>query len=213
MRDDALAHKMPKSPYTWLMLSPVFTMETESQPFLATIKDVSNHCAQHATRKAEKRSRKRTFSIVLFHILLIIAYTTVSIVVIRSDARKACPPLRGRVPFPYLSTPYSLTPVAIDNLKVEHDPEARNLYVSSRFAGSSHHLVDEAWQQLLANIDIRVTQQELQRNNRSSVSLPSGGYLAWLGVFHELHCVVGLSCGLYRGNAHDNAEVAAAVEV
>ncbi|KAF2730277.1 hypothetical protein EJ04DRAFT_445409, partial [Polyplosphaeria fusca] len=57
---------------------------------------------------------------------------------------------------------------------------------SSRFAGSSHHLVDEAWQQLLASIDIRVTQQELQRNNRTSVSLPGGGYLAWLGIDHCL---------------------------
>ena len=38
---------------------------------------------------------------------------------------------------------------------------------------------------------IRVTEAELRRDTQDSVALPeSGGYLGWLGVFHELHCVV-----------------------
>ena len=38
---------------------------------------------------------------------------------------------------------------------------------------------------------IRVTEAELRRDNQDSVELPEGGgYLGWLGVFHELHCVV-----------------------
>ena len=38
---------------------------------------------------------------------------------------------------------------------------------------------------------IRVTAAELGRNNQESVTLTEGGgYLGWLGVFHELHCIV-----------------------
>lgn len=38
---------------------------------------------------------------------------------------------------------------------------------------------------------IRVSKHDLEKNNQSSVELPEGGgYLAWPGVYHELHCVV-----------------------
>ena len=38
---------------------------------------------------------------------------------------------------------------------------------------------------------LRVTKKELERDNQVSVPLPEGGgYLGWMGVFHELHCVV-----------------------
>jgi hypothetical protein len=42
---------------------------------------------------------------------------------------------------------------------------------------------------LLNNMSVRVTADELAAHGQSSVALPNGGYLAWLGVFHELHCV------------------------
>ena len=44
----------------------------------------------------------------------------------------------------------------------------------------------------MGNMSIRVTKEELDAHGQTSVELPGGGYLAWLGVFHELHCVV---CG------------------
>ena len=39
---------------------------------------------------------------------------------------------------------------------------------------------------------IRVTERELRRDNQESVALKEGGggFLGWMGVFHELHCVV-----------------------
>lgn len=38
---------------------------------------------------------------------------------------------------------------------------------------------------------IRITEEELRRDNQASVALTEGGgYLGWLGVFHELHCIV-----------------------
>ena len=42
----------------------------------------------------------------------------------------------------------------------------------------------------MGNMSIRVTKEELDAHGQTSVELPGGGYLAWLGVFHELHCVV-----------------------
>ena len=44
----------------------------------------------------------------------------------------------------------------------------------------------------MGNMSIRVTKAELEAHGQTSVQLPGGGYLAWLGVFHELHCVVSL---------------------
>lgn len=40
---------------------------------------------------------------------------------------------------------------------------------------------------------IRVSEAELRRDNQQSVALTEGGgYLGWMGVFHGLHCIVGL---------------------
>ena len=50
--------------------------------------------------------------------------------------------------------------------------------------------IDEAWDKLMAPMNIRVSAEELERSNQESVSLPGGGKLAWIGAFHQLHCVV-----------------------
>jgi hypothetical protein len=62
-------------------------------------------------------------------------------------------------------------------------------FVNSPYAGEPTPESDEAWHTLLNNMSVRVTGDELARHNQTSVELPGGGYLAWLGVFHELHCV------------------------
>ena len=52
--------------------------------------------------------------------------------------------------------------------------------------------IDEAWLKLLEPMNTRVTAEELAKRNQTSIALPKGGgYLAWLEVFHELHCIVG----------------------
>ena len=61
------------------------------------------------------------------------------------------------------------------------------------YAGPPGSEIDQAWSNLLEPMNIRVTEAELKRTGQSSVALPEGGgSLAWLGVFHELHCIVGL---------------------
>lgn len=43
---------------------------------------------------------------------------------------------------------------------------------------------------MLNSITLRVSKEELERQNQTSVQLPGGGYMAWLGMSHELHCIV-----------------------
>ena len=60
----------------------------------------------------------------------------------------------------------------------------------SPYVGPPTPELDVAWRDLMGNMSIRVTKAELERTGQRSVELPQGGYLAWLGVFHELHCIV-----------------------
>jgi hypothetical protein len=80
---------------------------------------------------------------------------------------------------------------AIDHLDVKMHHESYNLYDSTKFVGPPGPETDTTWHQLLQDRYIRVSEEELLRNERTSVELPGGGYLAWIGVFHELHCTVG----------------------
>lgn len=62
----------------------------------------------------------------------------------------------------------------------------------SLFAGKPSPALDASWDELLAPMNIRVTKAELERENLASVALTEGGgYLGWIGAFHQLHCIVG----------------------
>ena len=59
------------------------------------------------------------------------------------------------------------------------------------FAGKPNPQIDASWHGLMENINIRVSETEMEKNKYDSVKLPEGGgNLAWLGVYHELHCLV-----------------------
>ena len=70
----------------------------------------------------------------------------------------------------------------------------------SPYAGGPDPEIDLAWHKLLGNTSIRVSKSELQRNgnHRESVALrdenddDNDGYMVWLGVYHQLHCIVSL---------------------
>ena len=62
---------------------------------------------------------------------------------------------------------------------------------NNTFAGKPNPQIDVAWHGLMENIKIRVSETEMERTGQHSVKLPEGGgNLAWLGVYHELHCLV-----------------------
>ena len=82
---------------------------------------------------------------------------------------------------------------AIDGLEIKYRPQIYTDFEKSPYAGLPSPELDKAWQNLLSPIDIRVSAFELKRSNQTSISLPEGGgYMAWLGVFHELHCIVSI---------------------
>ncbi|KAI4137343.1 MAG: hypothetical protein L6R39_007339 [Caloplaca ligustica] len=120
------------------------------------------------------------------HTGLILLYTVVSLVTIRAfTSTPGSHILRHRPQHGQVSA--SIVP---GNDKLE-----RKLYDTldrNPFAGPPDPSIDMAWHGLLENIHVRVTKEELERSQQTSISLPEGGgYLSWLGVYHELHCLVG----------------------
>ena len=72
------------------------------------------------------------------------------------------------------------------------DPQFYDNLNHNPFVGQPTPQVDAAWHDLLDNIHLRVSKEELERAKQSSIELPEGGgHLAWLAVYHELHCLVG----------------------
>ncbi len=82
--------------------------------------------------------------------------------------------------------------IAIDNLAINVENQQFVTIHESPYVGPPAEDIDQAWQALLANINLRVTKEELDRHDQKSVQLPGGGHLAWLGVFHQLHCTVSI---------------------
>ncbi|KAF4633848.1 hypothetical protein G7Y89_g4255 [Cudoniella acicularis] len=124
-----------------------------------------------------------------FHLVLISLYTAISITVILS-----------------FHTPVSeKNPNALPSLSSKQIRLQYPLMQESLFVGSPSPEVDAAWHNLLSNMSIRVTASELAQQSLTSVSLPRGGQLAWLGVFHELHCIKILRQANYRDYYHPEA--------
>lgn len=93
-----------------------------------------------------------------------------------------------------------LPPAAIENLDIVYTPTVFHRLNATPYAGPPLPEIDTAWDALLAPMHISVSKEELKRDNQESVALPeSGGYLGWMGVFHELHCIVnnGYSLRIY----------------
>lgn len=81
------------------------------------------------------------------------------------------------------------------DLNFIYSPKRFTAFQDSPFTGSPGPESDRAWHDLLSNMSVRVSREELERGNQTSVELPDGGFMAWLGVFHELHCVVSTALG------------------
>lgn len=75
---------------------------------------------------------------------------------------------------------------------------------NSPYIGYPDNHTDESWNYLFSNMSIRVTDEEISTKRQSSINLPNGGRLAWLGVYHELHCVKVLRKMVYREYYHPN---------
>lgn len=83
--------------------------------------------------------------------------------------------------------------LGLRDIQIKYVQKPFTAFQDSPFTGTPNAESDEAWDGLLSSMTIRVSEAELQKGNQSSVALPNGGYMAWLGVYHELHCVVSVA--------------------
>lgn len=151
-------------------------MEAEQAPFLPSEEkapdadDVYSQARPHKQRDWYRPWIKPC----LIHGGLIALYTIASIFIIKSQRRITY-----------------LPPAAIDGLQTIYTPTLFHRLNATPYAGPPSPELDAAWDTLLAPMHISVSAEELKRDNQESVALPeSGGYLGWMGVFHELHCIV-----------------------
>jgi hypothetical protein len=154
----------------------------ENKPFLDDA-DIFDYDSLNNSRT----SMAKKFPTWIVHILFIVIYSAMYVVFIaRQTAQHTT----------------SLHP--INDLKIKVVASPYDDFEKSPYAGPPSPSVDSAWHHLLEYTTIRVTAEELLRSNQSSVALPGGGYMAWLGVFHELHCIKMVRQWAYRDHYHPN---------
>jgi len=89
----------------------------------------------------------------------------------------------------------------IPSTEIKYRPKTTPNFLHSEYAGRNHHEIDLKWHDLLENISLRATDEELAMNHNHHSSVPlldGGGQLVWLEASHHLHCVKMLRQWVYR---------------
>lgn len=82
-------------------------------------------------------------------------------------------------------------PAAFKNLVFDRSDTLFKNLSRTPYAGPPSSQLDSAWDKLLSPMHMRISAEELREADQKSVPLPEkGGFLGWMGVFHELHCIV-----------------------
>ncbi|KAI1076590.1 hypothetical protein F5B20DRAFT_555641 [Whalleya microplaca] len=87
------------------------------------------------------------------------------------------------------------------------DDHALKHHQSSVYSGYPTAEKERAWDNLLSPMYFAASREELLKAGEyleNGVKLPSGGYLAMIGVYHELHCLKALRLYLYRDKYYHN---------
>ena len=162
-------------------------MEKASSLLSSEKKDIRSYYSSHYFDEQSLNPRQRSWpwkTALLLHFTLTLVYVAVYFSKPWTCAsRRQCPSTKHdpNAAAPILDVPYMAEPKIFPT--IHNNP----------FAGRPNASIDEAWHNLLEPISIRVSKDELKRTRQSSVELPEGGgYLSWVGVYHELHCLVGM---------------------
>ncbi|KAH9986166.1 KR domain-containing protein [Xylariaceae sp. FL0662B] len=89
---------------------------------------------------------------------------------------------------------------------ISDDPALKH-HQSSVYSGYPTSEKERAWDSLLSPMYFAASREELQKAGEfqeNGTKLPSGGYLAMIGVYHELHCLKALRLYLYRDKYYHN---------
>jgi hypothetical protein len=130
---------------------------------------------------------RKTYSLtIILHALLVLLYTVGSFLFVRTSSCKQT------------SSIYPL-----NGIDIRYKHQTYDNFLESPYSGPPSPEVDHAWHELLSSIAIRVSGDELHTSNQTSVELPEGGgYMAWIGVYHQLHCIKMLRQWNYREHYH-----------
>ncbi|CZS88192.1 uncharacterized protein RCO7_01155 [Rhynchosporium graminicola] len=153
---------------------------TAETPFLEDNKHSPDSSIDGYLRtKPEKRSWiRRNIKAISIHLILVITYTTT----VAATLNLYFKPNFRRSPV------YSPANVGAHykSIKISDSPAdvGKSLYVGEPSSGK-----DAEWYKLLHYHNIRLTAEDLQELNATSIPLGSGGYQGMLAVMHELHCL------------------------
>ncbi|KAL6721252.1 hypothetical protein ACLMJK_000354 [Lecanora helva] len=155
-------------------------MGEEHEPFLPINEQVLK------SKKRQAWWRKSTFQ-VLAHAIILIIYTILFVAITQS----------------YINGHVFRPEPAVSNLAIEYTQTLFHNLTGNPYAGPPSPELENAWDELLGSMHIRISKSELKHDNQESVILTEGGgYLGWLGVFHELHCIRMLREWHYRDYYH-----------
>ncbi|KAI0967860.1 hypothetical protein F4678DRAFT_482887 [Xylaria arbuscula] len=149
----------------------------------------------HASRKASVRlvAVQRGY-IALLHLVIVALLVTVVVHVQQKDSRTN---VEG----------VSWSPV---QNSVQYELNGRHAlkhYESSVYSGPPTSQQEEAWTKILTPMYFAATLQEMLKAGESPANgtqLNNGGYLATMGVYHELHCLHQMRLFLYRERYYHN---------
>ncbi|KAI0388941.1 hypothetical protein F5Y17DRAFT_166154 [Xylariaceae sp. FL0594] len=162
----------------------------EEKPFLEVVENDFRIIPSHRI----SRTRLIWIGSISINLFFISLYTAIFIFSITSSQTN-CP----RSP----QTPSAINH-ALQGLEYKYTPTKFTGSDASPYVGPASSSVDKAWHELLKYTTLRASGEELEKRNQSSVELPDGGYMVWLGVFHQLHCVKTLRQWNYREHYHPN---------
>ncbi|RAH41214.1 uncharacterized protein BO95DRAFT_507265 [Aspergillus brunneoviolaceus CBS 621.78] len=160
-------------------------METESQPFLTPTATDGDQQQQQGWWPQVQHTCKSSFSkpIALWIgvPVLINAFVLISLASwVAHRSSPACSLTRGEGKLGELR-----------GLQRHFVPTKFTDYSQTAYFQDPDSLTDAAWEDLLGDMFIRVSTEELDLANQTSISLPRDDkHLAWLGVYHDLHCIV-----------------------
>lgn len=141
---------------------------------------------------SNKRSR-RGFTPWMIHLIIFFSYSLVAFwingILSNVDCHASLLYCKLSQPFDagYLCAPAPVNSV-LQYQKITYDGRIKTV---NPFRGDPRPELDQAWQSLFENNNVRLSKEEMDGLNKSSIMLADGsGYYGQISAYHHLHCLV-----------------------
>ena len=165
----------------------------KSPPEVSELEPFINEKDEGPQRRRPGAPRYFSYKAALFHAFLISLYTLTFLGLCYSKDRKYLVLSNGTQIRDSPLRCQADVAAALQDVKIRVKPKLSITTGESPWVGDPGGPTDHAWHQLVGNTSIRVTNEELKRNGNHQQSIPlpnGGGNLVWLGVYHQIHCLV-----------------------